>query len=156
MRSDILILENHMFMRILIALIALLLHLLSPGWFLNDYLSITDLLMLFSALFSIALFKLLPEDKWLHLCTLFSSINVLMYFITTVQIGETGCYPENVVYRLSFVSKKSVDGILYIIANPVELFNFIQVIMNLFISAFILIRIYKLRRNLKIDYRFNT
>lgn len=130
-----------MILRILILLVAILAHVLTPHWFLKDFLTIGDWMMIFFGLLSLMMYKLAEKDKKILLLSLFLSLSVLIYFVTTAQMLNPDVGVDRMVYRLPIIFNFSVE-IPISVGRFIEMFNAVQIAVNTIISILLIKQFY--------------
>ncbi len=131
-----------MILRILILVIAILLHILTPHWFLKDYLTVGDWIMIFFAFLSAAMYNSMRGIKKINFLSVFLSLNVLVYFIITTQILAPDVGVERAVCRLQFILRNSIT-LPIIISSWIEIINTIQIIFSIAIGILLVFQFYK-------------
>src|SRR5688572_9766962 len=111
---------------VIVILISILLHLLTPHWFLNDYLNIADWIMIVSGLIGLLIIRVFRKNKFVFVFSFILSINSLLYYITTVQILSSEIEDERAVYRL-LVSLNIKDYINIGLSKLIEIINALQI-----------------------------
>lgn len=130
-----------MILRSCILLIAILAHVLTPNWFLKDFLIIEDWIMVFFGLLSVFIYILGGKDKKVLLFSLVLSLSILIYFITTVQMLTPDIGVNRIIYRLSIIFDFSID-IPIRVGTFIEMFNATQIVFNTIIVFLIIQRFY--------------
>jgi hypothetical protein len=121
-----------MIVRVLILAVSMLLHILTPRWVLNDFLAISDWIMISFLLMSPIIYRFLGGDKNVNSLSLLLSINCLLYFIMTVKVSASEIYDERAVYRLMVVLNKSIDMPLKF-SKVIETINALQIVLSIVI-----------------------
>jgi hypothetical protein len=128
-----------MTLRISIFVVCLVLHLLTPSWYLSDFLKVADWVMLLFSAIDILLYKLNLGIR--KSASFYLSINSLLYFISTTQ----KMYPDvGVNYfstRLGVIFKtKNIfpEGVL----RFVEVVNIIQILLGILIVIYLVFKLY--------------
>lgn len=89
--------------RVFLLLLCLLLHFLTPGWYMSTGIRITDWLMIATAAFATAMCAARHGVRMARCLTLVLCVNAAAFFITTVQLHETGLGDEHYLFRMAQV-----------------------------------------------------
>jgi hypothetical protein len=92
-----------MIVRISILVISIILHFLTPSWFLSDFLLIGEWIMMSAALVSVISYKTIKKNNRIIFLSLFLSINILIYFVATAQVLTHDVEIERAVWRLQII-----------------------------------------------------
>lgn len=121
-----------MAIRLIILLVSILLHVLTPHWFLNDYMEASDYIMIFSCLISLLIYRLLGKNNWVFVLSLFLSINSLLFYITSVEVVTSEIEDERAVYRLLVLLNKR-NFIDIGLSKLIETINALQIVCSVLI-----------------------
>lgn len=131
-----------MILRLSILLFAILAHTLTPRWFLDDFLTIADWLMIFFGLLSLTLYQLTENDDKVFMLSLLLSLSILIYFVTTAEMIIPDVGIDRIVYRWPVIFNSSIE-IPMNTGRILEIFNSAQLVFNTIISFLLIIRFYK-------------
>ena len=120
--------------RISIFIICLMLHLLTPGWYLSDFLRLADWVMLIFSAAGIFIYKLNFEIR--KGVSFYLSTNSLLYFISTTQKMNPDVGVDYFLTRLGviFNTKHFFSGDTL---RFVEIFNIMQVPIGIMIVIYL-------------------
>ena len=131
-----------MILRTLILAFAIALHILTPHWFLKDFLTIADWIMIFCGFLSLFIYKSVERDKKIFILSFLLSLNVLVYYVTTVQMLTLDGGDDRMSYRLQVIFRTSVN-IPMNFGEGIEIFNVVQIVLSIINSILLLIQFYK-------------
>ncbi len=124
--------------RICIFIICLMLHLLTPGWYLSDFLRLADWVMLIFSAAGIFIYKLNFDIR--RGVSFYLSTNSLLYFISTTQKINPDVGANYFLTRLGviFKTKHFFPGNAL---RFVEIFNIIQVLSGIMIIIYLVFKL---------------
>jgi len=131
-----------MIVRIIILILVIVLHILTPRWFLNDLLNIGDWVMLFWGLLSFLMYKATEKGKRLNILSTLLSLITLIYFITTVRIVTPDVGSERVAYRLQLIFG-NFKNIPVKIGEGIEIFNAVLIVFSAAVGIILIIQFYR-------------
>ena len=133
-----------MIKRILILLVALAVHILTPHWFLKDFLLIGDWLMIFFGLLSLIIYRLIGNDKKVFRLSLLMSLSVFVYFIISAQLLSSEVGIDKIVYRLPLIFNFTFD-LPNSLGKLIEISNAAQIPINTIIGILLIKRFYDIK-----------
>jgi hypothetical protein len=136
--------------RLFIFLIAVIIHFLTPTWFLDDFLRLCEWDMLFCALFAAINYNRTKESYKLNCQSFFLSINTLVYFVTTTKVQETDIGNSYSISRLALIFKFPFQPSKRY-TEIIEAMNAIQVLFSVILLVFIIIAMIK-KRQVQINF----
>ena len=92
-----------MMIRVCLLLLCLLLYFLTPGWYMSTGSRTTDWLMIATAAFATVMYAARRGVRMARCLSLVLCVNAVAYFITTVQLHETGFGEEQYLFRMAQV-----------------------------------------------------
>jgi amino acid transporter len=131
-----------MIIRVIILILITVLHILTPHWFLDDFLSKGDPVMLFCGLLSLLMYMVTEKGNRLNTIPTLLGLISLVYFLTTVRIITPDVGRERVVCRLQLIFE-GFKNIPVKIGEAIEIFNAILIVLNTCIVILIIIQFYR-------------
>jgi len=123
-----------MVLRFIIVIIIIVLHFLTPRWFLSDFVVLSDYVMMLFGGISLVTYKV---NGRILLLSLVLSLNALIYFLITTELITSDIGEERVVSRMQLifsVSKTLPNGL----GRFVEEFNALQVVIALIMGCMLI------------------
>lgn len=119
-----------MILRITILLVCVLLHYLTPDYFLSDFLRDSDLLLLLILIMSIVIYYFRKNKKSINSISTILAINIGSYFLLTASEDIPDSNPPIMFYRLKIIFGIK-SGPSNLLGHLIEGLNYIQIFISL-------------------------